>query len=185
MSVKKGSSEMVRYVTDWVRLGDVRGPTVGKNESLVSDYGIEGCYQAIHKNDLADDIPLIDKRIGYTGKGANVFSRIMMMRQGRHSNSAYQRKNFENPHEEVYVRYIFPIEEVKYSRLEKVLQDETHAKTGLRMAWEAGTSSAEGKMYRAYDAIDNLTTIEQLREIAKYVQEKATEIFASNWLDSE
>jgi len=183
MSVRKNSSEMIRYVTEWIPLGEVRGPTVAKNESIVSDYGVEGCYQAIHKKDLSDDIPLIDQRIGYTGKASNVFGRIMMMRRGKHSISAYLKKNFTDHLDEVYIRYIFPNEDVKYSRLEKILQDETHAKTGLRFAWEAGTSSSDGKMYRAFEAVDNLTTIEELREIAKYVSERAQEIFTQTWLE--
>lgn len=183
--MRKSSSEMVEYrhVTEWIPLGEVRGPTVAQNKSWAYDYGVDGCYQAIHKKDLADDIPLIDERIGYTGRASDVFGRVMMMRRGKHSISAYLKKNFEDISNDVYIRYIFPTEEVKYSRLEKILQDETQAKTGLRFAWEAGTSSSDGKMYRAYEAIDNLTTIEELREIAKYVTEHAQEIFTQTWLD--
>lgn len=183
----KDLEDNIAYVSEWFPLKEARGHKVSKNVSLSDTYGVAGCYQAICKKDIVPGsaIDVVDPRIGYTGKASNVFGRVMVMRRGKHSISAYNKKNFDNPNEEVYVRYIFPTHGVSYSDVEKWIHNITDTDYNQRFAWESGTSSVEGKMYRCIDAIDTLTTLEELREVAKYVQEKAKEVFCENWLEEE
>jgi hypothetical protein len=178
-------NDTIAHVSEWIPLKDVRGHTVAKNISLSDTYGLAGCYQAVHLRDLNRNeyISLVDRRIGYTGKASNVFVRVQLMKRGKHSISAYNKKNFADPNEEICIRYIFPQPDVNYSDLERYIHNITETEFNQRFAWESGTSASEGKMYRALDSIDNLTTLEELKEVVKYAEEKAKELFISNWLE--
>jgi len=170
---------LIKNKTDWQPLLTAVGRGSKKFVELVEEYGAHGVYQVIHKKDLTED--LINANIGYIGKSTNIFGRVYDMKTGQHNCCNYIKHN-NYDRSDVYVRYLFT-DIGNETTLEDALHSEMTKQYGYRFSWREASAGNDGAMLRLYEAIDKIDNIEELKNIAKYVEDKAVSLFLETWKD--
>jgi hypothetical protein len=179
MVKKQDFTALIKDKTDWQPLLGAIGRASKKFVELVEEYGSHGVYQVIHKKDLTDN--LIDANIGYIGKSTNIFGRVYDIKTNQHNCCNYiKRNNLDRA--DVYVRYLFT-EVGDETTLEDALHSEMNSQYGYRFAWREASAGNDGAMLRLYEAIDKIDNMDELKGIAKYVEDKAVSLFLETWKD--
>jgi hypothetical protein len=168
---------LIKKQTEWQPLMSAVGRTSKKYTELVEEFGAHGVYQVIHKKDLTED--LINANIGYIGKSTNIFGRVYDLKTGQHNCCQYIRHN-NYDRADVYVRYLFT-DIGNETSLEDVLHAEMNKQFGYRYAWKEASAGNDGAMLRIYEAIDKIESIEELKNISKYIDDKAILLFMDTW----
>ena len=170
-------TSLIKTKTEWQPLVDAVGRANKRYVDLVEKYGAHGVYQIIHKDNLTNEI--IDANIGYIGKSTNIFDRVYGIKIGKHNCCNYIRHN-NYDRSDVYVRYFFT-DIGNETTLEDALHSEMSKQFGYRFAWKEASAGNDGAMLRIYEAIDKIESIEELKNISKYIDDKAILLFMDTW----
>ena len=170
-------SALIKDKLDWQPLLTAVGRNSKKFVEMVEKYGAHGVYQVTHKDYATDS--LVDKNIGYIGKSTNIFGRVYDMKTGQHNACNYIKHN-NMDRGDVMVRYLFT-EPEKETQLENYLHDEMNKNFGYRFAWREASAGNDGALLRLYEIIDRIENIDDLKSIARYVDDKAVSLFLETW----
>lgn len=168
---------LIKNKTDWQPLLGAVGRASKKYNLLVDEYGSTGVYQVAHRSDMHDD--LINEKIGYIGKSKDIFGRVYDMKTGQHNACNYIKRNGIDKND-VFVRYLFT-EAGSEQTLETMLHDEMQKRYGYRFAWREASAGNDGAMIRLYELIDKIDNLEELKGVARYIDDKATALFLESW----
>jgi len=176
-------SNYIKGKLDWFPIEELRGPNTRRSKSITDVNGRAGIYQIAHINDVSDiGESVFHPKIGYTGKSENIFGRLGQLKNNSHTTSPYIRNNFKT--EDIRVR-IFFTGEVPVGQVEAHFHDHAEREYGYRFAWREASGGIDGILLRIQDHIDNIDSLDALKELSSYIDERAVEIFKSTWKQDE
>lgn len=181
MENKEKIENLIISVMDWQPLTEFMSRNSRKTVENISKYGSHGVY--LITNDECPPSEIFDERVGYVGKSANIFHRIYDIKGGEHGVRKYcNSKNIST--ESIKVKILFT-EKDSESYLESLIHEEMEKNFGYRFSWKEASGGNDGIVLRVLESIDKIDSIQQLKEIAKFVDEKATTIFINTWKNED
>lgn len=171
MYTREDSPVKIHRISDWRPVTQI--PSNGSSERDDEEF-VSGIYQFAHVSDIkAIGDQLVHEKVGYTGKGKNVYDRTYTVRQpkGSHGVNRYIKQNNLCKETEVYVRYIF-CDMCDIKELEDWVHKNTTKNFGYTFKWREASEGNDGKYSRAQDALEELTSIELL-DIISFAKELA------------
>ena len=165
---------------DWMPVSELRGPKSRTSAMITDKNGKNAIYQiALAKdiNDIGDS--LVNANIGYTGKSTNIFGRLYALKLNKHSASPYIKNTYDIKHVRIPVFFIADGDSL--DTVEKYLHDGAEKKFGYRFAWKEASGGIDGTIMRIQDLIDRIESLDILKELSLYLDERAVDVFKSTW----
>lgn len=170
--------------TDWMYVSELRGAKHRISKAITEKNGTNGVYQIALAKDVKDiNDKIIAAGIGYTGKSTNIFGRLYALKMHKHSASPYIRTAFDI--KDVMVRILFVDGVENLDTVERSIHDATEKEYGYRFAWKEASAGIDGLVMKIQDHIDRIESIDSLRDLAQYIDDRAMEILAANWRQKE
>ncbi len=165
---------------EWMPIADVRQAKSKTSLQYTNEHGRDAIYQIALKEDIKDiGNSLINPKIGYTGKSQNIFGRLYALKMHKHSASPYIRANFELKN--ITVRVLFVENADALDRVEGHIHKETEKEYGYRFAWKEASGGIDGLTMRIQDMLDRVDSLDALKELINYAEDRANEIWRATW----
>lgn len=165
---------------DWMPVNDLRGAKSKTSMQYTNQYGRDAIYQIALASDviaIGDD--LVHEKIGYTGKSTNVFGRLYAFKLHKHSASPFIRTNFDM--KDLVVRVLFVNSAESLDQVESHIHRECEKLFGYRFAWKEASGGVDGLTMRIQDLIDRVDTLDALKEIINYAEDRANDVWRATW----
>lgn len=177
-------AEFITGKIDWMPVSDLRGAKSKHSLQITNQHGRDAIYQIALESDIkAIGETIIHNMIGYTGKSTNIFGRLYALKLNKHSASPYIRSNFDM--KDLMVRILFVNSTDSLDQVEGYIHRETEKQFGYRFAWREASGGVDGTVMRIQDLLDRIDTLESLKEIMNYAEDRANEIWRATWRNEE
>lgn len=169
---------------DWLPVCELRGAKSKHSLQYTNQHGRDAIYQIAKAEDTkAIGESIVHNMIGYTGKSTNIFGRLYALKLNKHSASPYIRSNLDI--KDLMVRILFVNSTDSLDQVESYIHKESEKKFGYRFAWKEASGGVDGTVMRIQDLLDRIESLDSLKEIINYAEDRANEIWRATWRNEE
>lgn len=165
--------------TDWTPYAEMPMGNTKAVRAMKEDFELDGAgvYQVALKSEIPID-NIIDKNIGYTGRGTDVFRRAAGIRTGRHDcGKMLKLQNISV--DDIVIRFLFTKPDDCF-KLEQLIHKMTRKEFQCPYKWSKASGGLSGIITRVLSDLEKLTEAPELAQVAK----RADELLSGMLLDA-